>query len=144
MLRTACSSAARRARLPFHPLQMPCSYASFSTTPQLSSPTLQSPQFPVSSVLPADAFQLLPEDQKSSAEDSLYEEQLQQVREWWASPRYQGITRPYPAEDVVSKRGAFQQSYPSSIMARKLFNLFQERGTKGEPVHTSTCRMAIR
>ena len=57
--------------------------------------------------------------------------------DWWASPRYKGIKRPYSAEDVVSKRGALQQSYPSSLMARKLFNLLEERAAKGEPVHTS-------
>ena len=59
------------------------------------------------------------------------------MRDWWASPRYKGIKRPYSAEDVVSKRGALQQSYPSSLMARKLFNLLEERAAKGEPVHTS-------
>lgn len=59
------------------------------------------------------------------------------MKDWWASPRFKGIKRPYSAEDVVSKRGALQQSYPSSLMARKLFNLFEERAAKGEPVHTS-------
>ena len=59
------------------------------------------------------------------------------MKDWWASPRYKGIKRPYSAEDVVSKRGALQQSYPSSLMARKLFNLLEERAAKGEPVHTS-------
>ena len=37
----------------------------------------------------------------------------------------------------MSKRGTLQQSYPSSLMARKLFNLLEERAAKGEPVHTS-------
>lgn len=59
------------------------------------------------------------------------------MRDWWASPRYKGIKRPYSAEDVVSKRGALQQTYPSSLMARKLFNLLEEKAAKGEPVHTS-------
>jgi isocitrate lyase len=93
---------------------------------------------PVSTVLPGDSFQLLPEaDKAGQAEDALFEEQVQAVRDWWASPRYKGIKRPYSAEDVVSKRGALQQTYPSSLMARKLFNLFEERAAKGEPVHTS-------
>ena len=108
-----------------------------STTSCLRS-TLQSPDPPVSSVLPADAFQLLSESKKTSAEDALFQEQLQQVQTWWASNRYKGIKRPYTAEDVVSKRGALQQTYPSSLMARKLFNLFHERAAEGKPVHTST------
>ena len=93
---------------------------------------------PVSSALPADSYQLLPTASKAGeAEDALFDAQVQQVKEWWASARYNGIKRPYSAEDVVSKRGSFQQTYPSSLMARKLFNLFEERAAKGEPVHTS-------
>jgi len=108
-----------------------------SSTPLLKSAP-QPPNPPVSEVLPADAFQLLTEAKKPSAENALFEEQIQQVKAWWASERYQGIKRPYTAEDVVSKRGALQQTYPSSLMARKLFNLFQERAAEGKPVHTST------
>lgn len=98
------------------------------------------PSAPVSSVLPSDAYQLLPEaDKAGAAEDALFNEQVKQVNQWWASERYEGIKRPYTAEDVVSKRGSLQQTYPSSLMARKLFNLFKERQAKGEPVHTSGC-----
>lgn len=94
---------------------------------------------PVSSVLPSDSFQLLPESEKAgSAEDALYDQQLKDVEAWWASPRYEGIKRPYSAADVVSKRGSQMQSYPSSVMARKFFNLIKEREAAGEPIHTST------
>jgi isocitrate lyase len=104
----------------------------------MSSSALKPVDPPVSTVLPADSFQLLSEAEKAGqAEDALFEEQVQAVRDWWASPRYKDIKRPYSAEDVVSKRGALQQTYPSSLMARKLFNLFEERAAKGEPVHTS-------
>jgi isocitrate lyase len=97
----------------------------------------------VSSALPGDSFQLLAEVSKAGqAEDALFDKQVQAVKEWWASPRYKGIKRPYSAEDVVSKRGALQQTYPSSLMARKLFNLLEERAAKGEPVHTSASTLA--
>ncbi|KAF3008767.1 hypothetical protein E8E13_010279 [Curvularia kusanoi] len=103
----------------------------------MSSSTLKPVDPPVSAALPGDSFQLLPEASKAGqAEDALFDEQVQAVKDWWASPRYKGIKRPYSAEDVVSKRGALQQSYPSSLMARKLFNLLEERAAKGEPVHT--------
>ena len=92
---------------------------------------------PVSTALPSDSYQLLPEAQKSGeAEDALFAKQVEDVKAWWGSPRYEGIKRPYSAEDVVSKRGSLQQVYPSSIMARKLFNLLKERSAAGEPVHT--------
>ena len=45
--------------------------------------------------------------------------------------------------DVVSKRGSQLQSYPSSVMARKLFDLVKEREAKGEPIHTSTSYFLI-
>ncbi len=92
---------------------------------------------PVSSALPSDSYQLLPTSKKAGdAEDALFDRQVQDVKAWWASPRYEGIKRPYSAEDVVGKRGSLQQTYPSSIMARKLFNLLNERAAAGDPVHT--------
>ena len=85
----------------------------------------------------AEAFQLLSESAKSSAaEEELFNTQVREVQEWWAIPRYKGIRRPYTAEDVVSKRGTLPQSYPSSVMARKLFNLLEDRAREGMPVHT--------
>jgi isocitrate lyase len=110
-----------------------------TNTLRMAPPALKPVEPPVSAALPADSFQLLPEASKAGAnEEALFEQQVQQVREWWSSSRYKGIKRPYSPEDVVSKRGALQQSYPSSLMARKLFNLLEERSSRGEPVHTST------
>ncbi|PTB72641.1 Phosphoenolpyruvate/pyruvate domain-containing protein [Trichoderma longibrachiatum ATCC 18648] len=89
------------------------------------------------SVPPADAYQLLPESQKTGqAEDALYEAQVKEIEEWWASPRFAGIRRPYSAADVATKRGSQSFKYPSSVMATKLFNLIREREAKGEPLHT--------
>lgn len=94
-------------------------------------------EYPVSAALPSDSFQLLPESEKAgAAEDALYEQQIKDVEAWWASPRYEGIKRPYSPADIVSKRGSQMQSYPSSVMARKLFDLIKQREAKGEPIHT--------
>ena len=102
------------------------------------APLTKSVQPPVSTALPSDSFQLLSTIEKvGEAEDSLYEQEIEDVKAWWNSPRFEGIKRPYTPEDVVSKRGSLQQSYPSSIMARKLFNLLNEKAAAGEPVHTS-------
>lgn len=92
---------------------------------------------PVSSALPSDSYQLLSTAEKVGAtEDALFDEQVNTVKEWWASPRFEGIKRPYTPEAVVSKRGSLLQTYPSSLMARKLFNLLNERAAEGRPVHT--------
>lgn len=139
MFRTVSRSVARQSRSSRVTSRTPQLLRSLSTTAyRMSNSTLESVNPPVSTALPGDSFQLLPEASKAGqAEDALFEEQVQAVKDWWASPRYKGIKRPYSAEDVVSKRGALQQSYPSSLMARKLFNLLEERAAKGEPVHTS-------
>jgi isocitrate lyase len=141
MLRGIATSSSRRAFAPritnsIHP-------RAFSiAAPRMAAFYLPAVSPPVSTALPSDAFQLLPESQKAgAAEDALYEQQLKDIEAWWASPRYEGIRRPYSAADVVSKRGSQQQSYPSSVMARKLFNLIKEREPKGEPIHTSSCSL---
>jgi isocitrate lyase len=139
MLRTVSRSVARQGRSLRTSSRTPQLLRPLSTTAcRMSSSALKPVEPPVSAVLPGDSFQLLPEASKAGqAEDALFDEQVQAVRDWWASPRYKGIKRPYSAEDVVSKRGSLQQTYPSSLMARKLFNLLEERAAKGEPVHTS-------
>ncbi|PIG89663.1 isocitrate lyase [Aspergillus arachidicola] len=103
----------------------------------MSVPPLSAVEPPVSTALPCDSYQLLSTaDKAGAAEDALYEQQIKDVEAWWKSPRFEGIKRPYSAADVVSKRGSLQQTYPSSLMARKLFNLLNERAAEGKPVHT--------
>jgi isocitrate lyase len=113
--------------------------SSRSLRPFTSGYTRMTPvQPPISTTLPSDAYQLLSTQEKAgAAEDALYDQQVRDVESWWKSPRYEGIKRPYTAADVVSKRGSLQQTYPSSLMARKLFNLLNERAAAGQPVHTS-------
>lgn len=93
---------------------------------------------PLSSNLPSDAYQLLSTPENAGAlEDALYEQRIRDMEAWWASERFDGVKRPYSAADIVSKGGSLQQIYPSALMARKLFNLLNERATQGLPVHTS-------
>lgn len=120
---------------------LPLALRSLSSTSarMFTLPSITSPSSPITTSLPCEAFHLLAESDKSGPyEDALYFQQLKDVEIWWATPRYAGITRPYTAADVVSKRGSLQQSYPSSLMARKLWDLIQERLSRGEPIHTST------
>ena len=91
-----------------------------------------------SAVSPPYSYQLLSTAEKAGPkEDQLYHDQVKKLERKWASPRYEGVVRPYKAEDVVAKRGTLPQTYPSSLMATKLFNLLQERAREKEPVHTS-------
>ena len=137
MLRRIATTGARRA-VAARVTSLPHSRVFSIVAQRMAANILPAVNPPVSAALPSDAFQLLPESEKAgAAEDALYEQQVRDVEAWWASPRYEGIKRPYSAADIVSKRGSQQQSYPSSVMARKLFNLLKERETKGQPIHTS-------
>ena len=44
--------------------------------------------------------------------------------------------RPYTAEQVVSKRGTIELSYPSNTQAKKLHALLKTKAAKGEVSHT--------
>ncbi|TQN70812.1 2-methylisocitrate lyase, partial [Colletotrichum shisoi] len=134
MRRAAARAVSRRVPLPRPTSTSAIALRCISTTPRMA----QAPANPFSSgSQPSDAFQLLPESKKAgAAEDELYEAQIKEVEAWWQSPRYHGIKRPYSAADVVSKRGSQHQLYPSSVMARKLFNLVKEREAEGKPIHT--------
>ena len=52
------------------------------------------------------------------------------------SPRFKGLIRTWSPEDVVSKRGTLQPSYPSAVQGKKLHKLLEERFSRGEPSHT--------
>lgn len=73
----------------------------------------------------------------TAQEESAYlKSQTAEIEEWWASPRYNGIARPYSAAKIASFRGTLPIQYPSSVQANKLFALFTERSKQGLPVHT--------
>ncbi len=136
MIRTAARSLPRQV-IQTYPRRLVLRFQPRYTARAISS-HLPAVRPPLSTTLPSDSYQLLPTAEKSgAAEDALFNQEVENVKQWWASPRYEGIQRPYSAEDVVSKRGTLQQTYPSSLMARKLFNLLKEKAAAGEPVHTS-------
>ena len=85
----------------------------------------------------SQSYQLLATSEKAGdAEDGFFDSQVKNVQTWWSAPRFSGIRRPYSAEDVVSKRGTLHQTYSSSLMGRKLFDLLNKRAKDGQPVHT--------
>lgn len=138
MFRRSCSIAGRQLRHRTQICGTPLyAYNTFSTTSKVLNRAMDTTRPKASDTIPYDVFQLMPETDKVGAEEALFEAGVKQVKQWFASSRYEGIKRPYTAEDVVSKRGALHQTYPSSLMARKLFNLFNERAAQGLPVHTS-------
>lgn len=133
-----CSSVSVLSRV-WTPKSRSLYIRALSTTQKAFSPAnLESSKGLMTPSLQATDFQLLQNPDKSGdAEDALFEDQVREVQQWWASERFKGIKRPYSAQDIVSKRGTLPQTYPSSLMARKLFNLLNDGAEKGLPVHTS-------
>ncbi|KAJ3257429.1 Isocitrate lyase [Boothiomyces macroporosus] len=59
-------------------------------------------------------------------EERIFREQVQQVQQWWKKDRFRLVTRPYTAEDVVSKRGTLHETYASDVQAKKLWALLMK------------------
>ncbi|KAJ2190111.1 isocitrate lyase 1 [Coemansia sp. RSA 518] len=78
-------------------------------------------------------------NQAIDAEEARFREQVEQVKKWWQSPRFRGISRPYTAESIVSKRGSVQPSYLSDLQARKVFALFEQHFARNTQSHTFGC-----
>ncbi|KAF9267537.1 isocitrate lyase icl [Marasmius fiardii PR-910] len=69
-------------------------------------------------------------------ERAAFAAEVKQVEEWWKSPRFTRVKRPYTASQVVSKRGTLPIQYPSNVMAKKLWNILSEHAKNGTPSHT--------
>jgi len=69
-------------------------------------------------------------------ERAAFQAEVEQVKNWWKDPRFHKTKRPYTAEQVVSKRGTLPISYPSNVLAKKLFAQLSAHFAKGEPSHT--------
>lgn len=137
MLRPALRAALKTRQTPQASIRLTRSITTTRPLRMSSSNPLQPLVTEINTAVPSDSFQLLSSAKKAgAAEDALYAAQVKQVEDWWASPRYAGIKRSYSAEDVVARRGTLQQVYPSSVMARKLWELLEAREKAGEPVHT--------
>ncbi|KAI8391038.1 isocitrate lyase [Radiomyces spectabilis] len=69
-------------------------------------------------------------------EEIAFREEVERVKEWWSSPRFQHVKRPYTAEAIVSKRGNFPTEYRSNVQAKKLWQLLQSHKRNGTTTHT--------
>ena len=100
----------------------------------ISTTSLASYQTP-NSLPVSDRFQQLPDCTKNGIdEDNLFNHQVQQLRQWWASERFHETRRSYSAEAVASKRGSLRQEFPSSSMAKKLFARLREKGANKQHI----------
>ncbi|KZT42664.1 isocitrate lyase [Sistotremastrum suecicum HHB10207 ss-3] len=69
-------------------------------------------------------------------ERAQFQSEVKQVEQWWKSPRFARVRRPYTAAQVVSKRGTLPISYPSNEMGKKLWRVLEKHAQQGTPSHT--------
>ena len=71
-----------------------------------------------------------------SEEDVKFEERVKQTEQWFLSPRFAEIKRPYTAASVVEKRGTLPIVYPCDHQARKLWDLLGKYAAEKKPLTT--------
>lgn len=72
-----------------------------------------------------------------SAEEAQFQARVKETQEFFELPRFSSLKRPYPAEAIASKQGSLPVlPLPSTLLADKLWRLFEERSAQGQPVHT--------
>ncbi|KIJ46468.1 hypothetical protein M422DRAFT_165326 [Sphaerobolus stellatus SS14] len=70
-------------------------------------------------------------------EEKVFQQRVKDLEEWWKTPRFEGIKRPYTAEAVVSKQGSYKPvPLQSAPVADKLFRLLKEAEAEKRPLHT--------
>ncbi|OSX60035.1 hypothetical protein POSPLADRAFT_1059323 [Postia placenta MAD-698-R-SB12] len=69
-------------------------------------------------------------------ERSAFQAEVARVEQWWKDARFSRVKRPYTAAQVVSKRGTLPISYPSDVLAKKLWATLSEHFKRGTPSHT--------
>ncbi|KAN0063453.1 mitochondrial 2-methylisocitrate lyase [Thecaphora frezii] len=109
--------------------------ASLSRHPTPLAVSMSTSSAATSLVPPPPPLRLRPPTPQQEAAD--FAQACRQVQQWFDSPRFRGIKRPYGPEAVVSKRGTLPvQPPPSSLMADKLFALLSHHAAQRTPLHT--------
>ncbi len=65
-----------------------------------------------------------------SAEEASFQQDIEEIKRWWAQPRWRKTKRIYTPEEIAAKRGSLKIHYPSSDQAKKLFKLLEEHDAK--------------
>ncbi|TFY61279.1 hypothetical protein EVJ58_g4609 [Rhodofomes roseus] len=71
-----------------------------------------------------------------TTERAAFQAEVARVEQWWKDSRFSRVKRPYTAAQVVSKRGTLPISYPSDVLAKKLWASLSEHYKNGTPSHT--------
>lgn len=68
---------------------------------------------------------------------TLLQDDIKSIEQWWAQPRWSKTKRNYSARDIALRRGTFEPvTYPSSLMADKLYKVLEGHADKGTASRT--------
>ncbi|KAF7797177.1 hypothetical protein EIP86_008369 [Pleurotus ostreatoroseus] len=71
------------------------------------------------------------------AEQAHFKTQVEEVQAFFDQPRFKSLKRPYTAAQIVANQGSLPVlPLPSTLLADKLYRLFDEHASEGKPVHT--------
>lgn len=71
------------------------------------------------------------------AETAEYETRTTEMSNFFSSPRFASLKRPYAPSAVASKQGSLPVlPLPSTLLADKLYALLEKAAGEGKPVHT--------
>ena len=65
-------------------------------------------------------------------EDQRYKEVTHEIENWWKSPRWEQVARPYTASQVAALRPSIKIEYPGNFCAKKLWGLLREAKSNNE------------
>ncbi len=72
-----------------------------------------------------------------SEESDAFDSRVAAVETFFSQPRFSGLSRPYSAAAIASKQGTLPPlPLPSTLLADKLYALFDRAAKEGKPVHT--------
>lgn len=101
--------------------------ASYKTAPRMSNVARFSTMLPSLPLQPPAA----------EAEQAEFDAKVAEVQAFFDQPRFKSLKRPYTAAQVASKQGSLPVlPLQSTLLADKLYRLFEERAKEGRPVHT--------
>ena len=70
-------------------------------------------------------------------EANAFDSRVAAVDAFFSQPRFSGLSRPYSAAAVASKQGTLPPlPLPSTLLADKLYAVFDRAAKEGKPVHT--------
>ncbi|KAM0287513.1 hypothetical protein ACHAQH_000467 [Verticillium albo-atrum] len=72
-------------------------------------------------------------------EDELFNQEVEQIKQWWSDSRWRHTKRVFTPEQIASKRGNLKIDYPSNVQSKKLWNILENRFQNKDASYTYGC-----